>query len=623
MAAGLGLSLVLLLLHAWAYRFQCDDAFISFRYARNLAQGAGLVFNAGFERVEGYTNFLWVLILAGAGRLGIPIERAADGLSLAATVALWALVAWFAGRRGRAPVFALVPVFLLAATRSVAVWSTSGLETRWFEALLLGGVLRLVVEVEAGLAGRPSRHAWAGVLLALATLTRPDGLLISGASLVAASALLVVRQRLERRWLARTLLPFAALVGGHLVFRRLYYGEWLPNTYFAKIDGLTWWDSGGAYLAAFGLEYAAYLWLPLIALGVVRHARRGSPEVPLLFAAAVLPHALYVAAIGGDHFEYRPLDAYFPFAFLLVADGLQELARFRARAASVTACLALLVVGLWELPWQSHLQFPGSYASGFPGMALAGDAPGRDFLDPARDPLYGLPGLRAIAATHRDLLRTTTSRFVGIRQEEHRMFLATAVAQARLLEGLVDRGILTRDLYMAVGSVGAIPYVTDFRTLDRHGLTDAHVAHSGFALKELSAHGKVATLAYASARGVDLWAVDPVRLVVPVTSRRLLAATRGRYPPGEEPYAAEVAPDLYLLAQLPRGVEFESRRLPALRLRKTSDPTFIREYRARVTSAFERAIEIVVANGRPQDAERLRRQLAAWAVDSTGLDAAR
>src|SRR5688572_25266220 len=73
MSTGLRLYLVLgslattflLGAHAWAYRFLTDDAFISFRYARNLARGAGLVFNPGEAPVEGYTNFLWVLLLAG------------------------------------------------------------------------------------------------------------------------------------------------------------------------------------------------------------------------------------------------------------------------------------------------------------------------------------------------------------------------------------------------------------------------------------------------------------------------------------------------------------------------------------------------------------------------------
>jgi len=54
-----------------------EDAFISFRYASNLIQGHGLVYNVG-ERVEGYTNFLWTLLLAGGMALGadpVPLSR--------------------------------------------------------------------------------------------------------------------------------------------------------------------------------------------------------------------------------------------------------------------------------------------------------------------------------------------------------------------------------------------------------------------------------------------------------------------------------------------------------------------------------------------------------------------
>src|SRR6185437_4110074 len=61
---------------AWHLAWLCDDSFISFRYARNLAHGNGLVWNVG-ERVEGYTNFLWTVIAAGAIRAGLHPGQAA------------------------------------------------------------------------------------------------------------------------------------------------------------------------------------------------------------------------------------------------------------------------------------------------------------------------------------------------------------------------------------------------------------------------------------------------------------------------------------------------------------------------------------------------------------------
>ena len=62
-AAGIVLARYVSVL-SWAWPMKLDDAFISFRYARNLVEGAGLVWNPGEPPVEGYSNFLWVLLLA-------------------------------------------------------------------------------------------------------------------------------------------------------------------------------------------------------------------------------------------------------------------------------------------------------------------------------------------------------------------------------------------------------------------------------------------------------------------------------------------------------------------------------------------------------------------------------
>src|SRR5512143_1281620 len=78
LAAAVVPTLALLLAHGLYYRFLTDDAFISFRYARHLAMGQGLVFNPGGERVEGYSNFLWVLILAALNRVGVAPETSSQ-----------------------------------------------------------------------------------------------------------------------------------------------------------------------------------------------------------------------------------------------------------------------------------------------------------------------------------------------------------------------------------------------------------------------------------------------------------------------------------------------------------------------------------------------------------------
>jgi hypothetical protein len=523
---------------------------------------------------------------------------------LIATVALWGLVAWFAWRTRpeRREWLVVVPLVLLAATRSVAVWSSGGLETRLFESLAVGGVLRLVVEVEAVRAGGALRPL-APWLLGLATLTRPDGLLIAGA-VFCVSALALVRAGRERLLrFARGWVPCAALVAAHFVFRRLYYHDWLPNTYYAKVGGRLWWDSGLRYAAACALEYAAWLWVPFLVAAVLHHRRRGTAFVPIVFAAAIVPHLVYVMAIGGDHFEYRPLDLYFPLLFLLIYDGVKAwaggepgagLAPGRlawARPAAALAGVGLLLVGFFELPDQSHRQFPTWYVSGFPGRVDAWDPVAQGYLVPARDPIYRAPVLRSIASAHRALLVSLTAHFAGVRQEEHRLFVATVVAEGRRLRGLIDAGLLPRDFHVATDCVGAIPYLSDARVLDRLGLTDRTVARSKF-VRDLMAHGKYATQDYARARGVDLWAADPVHFLCPLASPRLFLNVRAViestwtiYPP-DRTYAADVGDGYLLMGELPQGIERARARFPRLALRRLDDPAFLGDYLSEAIPAY-------------------------------------
>ena len=608
-------SLVLLALHAWTYRFLTDDAFISFRYARNLAQGHGLVFNPGFERVEGYTNFLWVLVLAAWSRVGIAPEVAASPLSLIATAGLWALVAWFARRlAGAGPAWwaALLAPFALALTRSVAVWSTGGLETRVFELLLVAAVLRGVVEVESAAAGRPRRPV-APWLFGLACLTRPDGLLPALAAAALGALWLSRRQRLDARRWAMAWLPFAALVGGHLVFRRLYYGDWLPNTYYAKVGGTLWWSAGGAYLAAFALEYALWLWLPLAGWGAAALARRGRGAVPLLFAGVVLPHAAYVAAVGGDYFEYRPLDLGFPFLFLLAGEGVRAIATAPGRSWVAAGAASAALIGLWELPFQSRRQFPPGNVVGFPGQLLDASREARAFLDPSRTPIYRWPALSAAATAHRDLLRRLTRQFVGLRQEEHARLGAAVAPEGRRLRGLVERGLLPGDLHVAMGAVGGLPYYSDLRVLDMQGLTDAQVARSGpsrGAGERLMAHDRALRWEDAVARGVDLVAVD-AHLLLPLTSDALLSRVREAAAGGDSIWAADVGDGLFLVALLPQGAEAAARRMPGLRFERLSDPRFVQSFLTRSISAWSDSLA-----ARPAD-PRARLRLA-WLLLAVG-----
>jgi hypothetical protein len=178
----LGGNLPWLVVLAWlasAAWFLCDDAFISFRYALNLVEGNGLVFNVG-ERVEGYTNFLWVLELAAIWKVfGLRPENVAPWLSVACTIGTLAAVVWWAARLPglrRRGLVTWMALGLLCASATFAVWtSAGGLETRQFTLFVVVAVVCLTVHAD-------SRRGLlcASLSLAAAAYTRPEGLLIRG-----------------------------------------------------------------------------------------------------------------------------------------------------------------------------------------------------------------------------------------------------------------------------------------------------------------------------------------------------------------------------------------------------------------------------------------------------------
>ncbi|HRI10122.1 MAG TPA: hypothetical protein PKW35_20010 [Nannocystaceae bacterium] len=114
-----------------AWWFVGDDAYISFRYAEALATRGALEFNPG-ERVEGYTNFLWVVLLAAGIRLGAAPEVLAPWLGAAMSLAGLGVAAGLGRRlrgvKGPWTALDLAPALLLAVTPEYGVWATSGLE---------------------------------------------------------------------------------------------------------------------------------------------------------------------------------------------------------------------------------------------------------------------------------------------------------------------------------------------------------------------------------------------------------------------------------------------------------------------------------------------------------------
>lgn len=199
-----------------------DDAFITYRYAENLAGGHGFVFNRGAAPVQGTTTPLYTALLALGARLGADIPALSLVLGATALAAAAGLVVLLA--RDLGALAAGVAAALTWSASPLTWYSVAGMETPLYMALTLGTIW----------AAYHGRAGLAFLVGALAVLTRLDGLAV----LAAAGALLV----LSRRWSWPGALGAAALLAGWAVLANAMFGSPIPSSGLAKLvheDGIS------------------------------------------------------------------------------------------------------------------------------------------------------------------------------------------------------------------------------------------------------------------------------------------------------------------------------------------------------------------------------------------------
>ena len=556
---------------AW---FLTDDALISFRYTRNLLEGHGLVFNPG-EYVEGYTNFLWILELATIwGIFGLRPEHAAPWLSVAYTVATIAAMLWWVVRlpslRNRGLV-GWMALGLVCSSATFAVWTSGGgLETRQFTFFIVAAVVLLMVH---------GKKSWgllaASLSLAAAALTRPEGLMLAACCFgwFAVQRLTTGQRNLFK--LAREMIPlvtpFVVLVSAHFLFRYAYYGEWLPNTYYAK-HVRPWYESGFRYLWAAALETGLYILLPLAFAALRTRWGMSKDGTYALALLCVVVHMAYLLPIGGDHFEYRPLDFYWPLLAVPAAEGIALLG-FRISA------------GLRRFP-----RVPGSpawgstctitlflpilfYASAIQGVLLFEGAALREQDNKTHIELnhenagwlLAAPGMPALIAISNDMRRLCSRNGVALRFALHRHGANSYIRQWKPYEGS-ERPFIPDDALMVNQFIGRFYFIPDLKIVDYHGLTDSTVARTPVTKsndRRYIAHDRQATSEYLKQRGVNL------RIFPPASSADAALNVAD--------YAVNFGPDLWMpfntVSAQWATARFAEHGLRARKTFSTSDPT--------------------------------------------------
>lgn len=288
-----------------AWPFTTDDAYITFKYGRSLAEGNGLVWNIGEPPLEGYSNFIFVLFSAFFSYLNIdpviPI-RIINYASLVGTLYLtWLITSLWAG-----PLISLVPPIILALFfEGTVFWAASGLETAFFQFITLLALylsFRFLADGE-GAAATPARTRdilFLGFLLAVVAMTRPEGALYFMIILLAAwMGFFLPSFWKQNRWkdagfrdflnfnwrLAGT---FILVYGCYWLWRYNYFGYPFPNPYYCKVASYSQGDN--ILLDDIFASVTPYLWAGLIAVVYLRDLR---------IAALFIPAAAYIYLLRG------------------------------------------------------------------------------------------------------------------------------------------------------------------------------------------------------------------------------------------------------------------------------------------------------------------------------------
>jgi arabinofuranosyltransferase len=317
-----------------------DDAYIILRYARNFLAGNGLVWNAG-ERVEGYSSFLWLIMVSMLGYFRIDLVLASQILGVAFAFATIGVFFIFERQRS------ILGAVLLSTNSCFALWALGGLETVAFGFFLFLGCYLFFKKIRSG----PGLF-YIGIIFCLATMTRPEGMLffcITLAFIIFAGGKLSTRNFTAALFCTA---GFSVLYLPYFIWRFYYYGYLFPCTFYVK-GGTNFYKLlfGGQYVWDFVSMYCFPLFIFLLC---VRN-RKGFTTDQAYLGCLLFSYLVYVFTIGGDHMPgFRFFVPVLPLFYLYVQElyswGNANKTSLRLSGLAVLAVLFNFYVSFSAIP---------------------------------------------------------------------------------------------------------------------------------------------------------------------------------------------------------------------------------------------------------------------------------
>ncbi len=331
--------------------FYTDDAYISLRYAHNLLSGNELVWNLG-QRVEGYTNFLHIILISLVGLTGIDLvfaSRLVNGLAFLSMnifiiLFLRSLLKKQAGR-GRWGM-AMIAIVLSINTSPMISWIYGGLEGPLFAALATIGAIYFLFTLNENI--KRTDLIVCSLFFVLAGLTRPDGLLFWMGSLLYLILYLKFNRLPVLSKAVYFLIPLVVIYLPYFIWRYTYYGELLPMTYYVKATGFAveriW--NGILYIYSYIVAPPFIFIMLLIILPFSLFKRHFDIKMLYLLSLIVL-YLLYIIYIGGDYMHsFRHLLPLIPLSiillFMMIAPFTKKVSLLKLVA--IYACVLTLIM---------------------------------------------------------------------------------------------------------------------------------------------------------------------------------------------------------------------------------------------------------------------------------------
>jgi hypothetical protein len=269
-----------------------DDAMISMRYAKHLAQGHGLVWNIGEKPVEGFTNFGWTLLMGLVHLFPIPAAKISAAIMfISLTILLINIIVVHKIAEVLLPDSKYAPTLAALITAfyfPLVFWSLRGMEV---------GLLTLLIDCAFLLSLSREKSISIGIVLALAILVRIDALI--------SATLIVVYIFVKNRRAA--IMPAILIIGTTLAifwFQKSYFGDFLPTTYYQKLTGFTVWERVKHSVLVFNqFTTRDTLMLFLVSLAGLFLYKQARNRELLLLLGIFLAQCAYSIYVGGDYAE--------------------------------------------------------------------------------------------------------------------------------------------------------------------------------------------------------------------------------------------------------------------------------------------------------------------------------